>query len=322
MEPGDERTVDVVRDPAVLAFERALARHEPDLHAEELVELEPVRGDPGVVRRLGSVDAPERRRTLDEVVRRLTSRLERVGEAPSLGALERGAHDARQLPAVHVGLARRRVHGHERAGLVAELAEHVDDGVRHLALAPEEVDLAEERRLRSLGELLLAERLVEEHDVEQPGSVVDVGLDHRAATVAHRPRADAADLGVDRDLDAELDLGDLGPVRPVVVAARVVREQVEDRRRSPSRASRGASFGPDVTQVAHRLRGEVTQREAGRFASRSGAGTGPLLDADEVRVERLPALVHLDLHVRVLEREVLLEVARVSRARVEHRRAR
>ena len=178
----------------------------------------------------------------------------------------------RQLPAVHVRLARRRVHRHDRAGLVAELAQHVDDGVGHLPLAPEEVDLAEERRLRALGELLLAERLVEEHDVQEPGSVVDVGLDHRAATVAHRPRADPADLGVDRHLDPELDLRDLRPVRTVVVATRVVRQQIENRRdlhrRQPRRELR-----THVAQVAHRPRAQVAEREAALGRRRHRAAT-------------------------------------------------
>ena len=264
VEQGHQRTVDAVRDAALLAFERALARHQPDLHPEELVELEPVRGDPEVVHRLGSVDPPERRRTVDEVGAPADLALDGVREAAPACALERGAHDAGELPAVHVGLARRRVHGDELAGLVAELTEHVDDRVRHLALAPEQLDLPEERRLRSLGELLLAERLVEEHDVEQPGPVVDVRLDHRAAAVAHRPCADAPHLGVDRDLDAELDLGDLGSQRPVVVAARVVREQVQDGV-DLHRVQPGRELGPDVTQLRHRLRGEVTQRETGRL---------------------------------------------------------
>src|SRR5260221_14159548 len=76
-------------------------------------------------------------------------------------------------------------------------------------------------------------------------------------------------------------------------------------------ARRGASFGPtsrnSVTGFALSSR---NVRPSG-----GGAGTGPLLDADEGRVERLAALVHLDLHVRVLERQVLLEVTRVRRAR-------
>ena len=45
MERGHERPVDGVPDARGLGRERALAGDERDLHAEELVELEPVRGD-------------------------------------------------------------------------------------------------------------------------------------------------------------------------------------------------------------------------------------------------------------------------------------
>ena len=53
-----------------------------------------------------------------------------------------------QLPRVHVGFARRRVHRHEHAGVGAGLArfgDHVDDRVRHLAPAAVVLDPPEER---------------------------------------------------------------------------------------------------------------------------------------------------------------------------------
>src|SRR5581483_5525188 len=130
----DERAVDDVRDPTVLTFERAFAGHEADLHTQELVELETVCGDACVVGRLGSVDAPERLGPRDEPVAVAELRVERIRETPLPRALERGPHDARELPAVDVGLARRRVDGNELPRLVAELAENVDDRVRHLPL--------------------------------------------------------------------------------------------------------------------------------------------------------------------------------------------
>src|SRR5204862_667438 len=70
-----------------------------------------------------------------------------------------------------------------------------------------------------------------------------------------------------------------------------------------------ASFGPTTLS-------SVTRRS---WSSRSvmplGTGVDPaLLDADEVRVERLVPLVQLDLHVRVRAFDVLLDARSVGGA--------
>ena len=98
---------------------------------------------------------------------------------------------------------------------------------------------------RAHGELALAPRLVEEHDVEQTGAVVD----RRASTIVRlrsrvRRRVDRLHLGVDRRLLADRELGDLGPLGAVVVAARVVLEQVEHGLDAHRRPGRRASLSP------------------------------------------------------------------------------
>ena len=107
-------------------------------------------------------------------------------------------------------------------------------------------------------------RLVEEDEVEQPGVVLDHRLDHLLA-LARLARRDALDLGDDRRLLARDELRDLRLARPVVVAARVVLEQVEhrlDRRRherEPLEQLRG-----DPVDVAERGRRELAQRAGSR----------------------------------------------------------
>ena len=134
--------------------------------------------------------------------------------------------------------------------------------------------------------------------------------DPRLAGLAGRPDGEvvaALPRFADEALHAALDQRpalapcDLGPVRPVVVAARVVRQEIEDGD-DAHRLEPGRELGADVTELADRTLAEVAQGEAvgGRRRHR------PLLDPDEEWVERLTALVHLHLHVRVLQREVLL----------------
>ena len=148
----DERTVDVVADARLLGRERALARDEPDLHAQELVEHRAAAS-----RRACSAIESGRwiariaRVAVDEVVA-IEQRARRAGRrsrAPRHFA-SASRHERAQLPGEHLGLARLRIHGHDHAGLLvgdAGAAEHVDDRVRHLPLAAVHVELAEERRL-------------------------------------------------------------------------------------------------------------------------------------------------------------------------------
>ena len=180
----------------------------------------------------GTVDAAVRAPAVDQLVLGAEVTVERIGEAPRLRALQARRHRAAELPGVHLGLPRLRVHGHDGAGDVGVgigIGEHVDDRVRHLALAPVALDLAEQRHLRARAQLAFAPRLVEEHDLEETGAVVHRRVHDRALAVAGAARVDRSHLGVDRRLLADLELVDLGPLGAVDVAARVVLEQVEHR---------------------------------------------------------------------------------------------
>ena len=109
VELRDERTVDRVTDTGGVRGERALAGHERELHAQELVELEPPHGRVRVGHRVGTVDPLVRAAAVDEVVRATTRTIERVGEATRANAGERRRDRARKLPGVHLGLPRLRV---------------------------------------------------------------------------------------------------------------------------------------------------------------------------------------------------------------------
>jgi hypothetical protein len=159
-----ERAVDFVPDAGLLLRQGSLARDEPDLHAQELVELEPLRGAAVIVVRLGPVNAPVRARAVGEAVLVEQRRIERVGEPARLGLLQAGAEERAQLPGEHLGLSRLRVHGHDRSGVLTDPVEHVDDGIRHLPAAAPVLDPPEERGFRTDGKLLLPPPLVEEHD--------------------------------------------------------------------------------------------------------------------------------------------------------------
>ena len=103
-------------------------------------------------------------------------------------------------------------------------------------------------------QLLLAPRLVEEHEVDRAAGVLDHGLDHLLA-LAREPRRHALHLADDRRLLAHLEVGDVRLVGAVVVAARVVAEQVEhrlDRRRE--RRELVEHPGRDARDVAERRR--------------------------------------------------------------------
>ena len=230
MERGHELAVDRVHDAGRLRRQRALAGDQCELHAQELVELEPLRGGvlvPDVGR---PVDVVVGATAVDQVVVGPQRDAEWIGEPAGLGALQARRHRPPQLPRVHLGLPRLRVHGHDGAGHVGVglgVGEHVDDRVRHLALAPVALDLAEHRDLGPHLQLSLAPGLVEEDDLEQPGAVVDLRVDDGALAVAGAVTVAALHLTVDGGLVADGELVDLGPLGAVEVAARVVLEQIE-----------------------------------------------------------------------------------------------
>src|SRR5204862_4821593 len=100
--------------------------------------------------------------------------------------------------------------------------------VRHLAAAPVEVDLAEERGFGALPQLLGAPRLVEEGAPQVPAAVADLDLDQRPA-VAGAPRRHPLPRAEPQCFLAASQAGDLGLVGPVDVPAGVVLEEIKHR---------------------------------------------------------------------------------------------
>jgi hypothetical protein len=139
----------VVADPGLLGLERPLARHQADLHAQELVEAQAPLRPPGLLEGLGLVDVPVGPGAVDQLHLVEQRRRQRLLEVA--GSVERGADDRPELPGRHVGLPRLRVHRDDHTGLLPEVLEHVDDRVRHLALAPVLLQLAEERGFGAFG---------------------------------------------------------------------------------------------------------------------------------------------------------------------------
>ena len=275
VERGHERPVDLVADPARIGSERALALDQRDLHAEELVELEAVRGDPRVLHRVGTVDVPVGVCAVDELERGADVAVDRVGEPFLLRPLERRRDRASELPGVHLRLPRLRIHGHDRAGCLRSVGgtalgvgrrEHVDDGIGELTLAAVLLDLAEERDLRAHRELPLAPRLIEEHQLEQAGAVVDDGVDDGALAVAGAARPDRTHFGVDGRLVTDRQLCDLGALGAIDVAPRVVVEEIEHRRDAHLREP-GLELGSDRFELVDPVCRELPQGEPVRHRS-------------------------------------------------------
>ena len=250
--------VDGVRDAGLVRLDRALARHEPHLHPQELVEPEPaLRLARGVDRRR-LVDVVERERAVDELQLLEHVGGQRLGELAD--PLQRQRDDRLHLPRGDVGLPRLRVDRDDHARLRTGTTEDVDDRVRELALAAVDVQFPVEGDLGALGQLLRAPGLVEEHEVDRATRVPDHGLDHRLA-LARLTRRDGCHLGDDRRLLAHCEVGDVGLVRAVVVAARVVDDEIEHRldgRRQGRELVEHA--GRDPRDVAERCRGQAPER--------------------------------------------------------------
>ena len=256
MEGRHQRPVDPVgeADPALL--EGPLAGHEPELHAEELVEDQPAGGPVVVGLGLGPVDAVVGPGAVGEVEAAEDLRGDRVVELP--GPPQGLVDELLELPGGDVGLARLRIDRNDHARLLADAAEHVDGRVRHLVLAPVVLELAEEGRLGADGELLRPPRLVEERDVEVRGAVVDDRLD-QAPALAGAPGAHLADLGVDRGLLPHPEVGDVGLLGAVEVAAGVVLDQLQDV---------GDAEHPQPLLEARRDAGEAGDRNVPQLAQR------------------------------------------------------
>src|SRR5919201_5920165 len=191
-------------DPGLLLLERTLAGDEPDLHAQELVEREALRGTAVIFMGVGTMDAPVRVRAVDEVVLVPERGFEWIGEPAPLGLLEAGAHELAELPREHLGLTGLWIHGHDGAGVLTHSVEHVDDGVGHLSATAPVLDAAEERGLGADGQLLLAPRLIEEHDTQVRRAVEHLPLDDGPA-LSCASAADLLHLREDRGLLAHCE---------------------------------------------------------------------------------------------------------------------
>ena len=109
-----------------------------------------------------------------------TDAVERIGEAARLRALEARRDRAAQLPGVHLGLPRLRVHRHDRAGDVAAAASASASGARARRRPGSSSGACRgtARPCRTTRPACRAAAgapasLVEEHDLEQAGAVVD-----------------------------------------------------------------------------------------------------------------------------------------------------
>ena len=242
---------------------------------------------------------------VDEVVAVEERLVERVGEAARRALRERVRHQRAQLPGEHLGLARLRVDRDDHAGLLvgdAGPADHVDDRVRHLALAAVHVELAEERHLGAdascFSRHAWLKNVTLSSDVPSWTTTSTSALPLRvrrpwtvrtsAKTVASSPTASAAMSTCLRAVDP---------------AARVVLQQVEHVVQ-PHVGEARLERGTDALQARERDLAQIPQRQR-RIAGRHRCL--PLLHADEVGVQRLAAVVELDLEVRERDFDVLAD---------------
>ena len=180
--------------------------------------------------------------------------VERIGEAARLVHFASASPTERaQLPREHLGLARLRVDGHDHAGLLvgdAGAAEHVDDRVRHLPLAAVHVELAEERHLGAdascFSRHAWLKNVMLSSDVPSWTTTSTSALAGRACGGRGSLRTSA----IDRRLLADRELGDLGLLRAVDPAARVVLRAGRARCRCPSRRAAPRASAPTPFEVA------------------------------------------------------------------------
>jgi hypothetical protein len=258
-EAADELAARHVRDALAGGLQAALAHHEGELDAQQLVEHEAPARLLGLVHRLGGVDAPERPRAVDEVVlveQPVGQRLDEVAGPPqALG------HPAAEVLRVQPELVGLRVDGGDLQAVL--LVEEVDLGVGQLLLPAVVGDLAEEHGLGALGQLPRPPRLVEERDAQIPRAVGDaqLGAGLPATPPGHGRRRHHAPEHPHLVVDPKV--ADRGLLRLVEVAPRVVREQVEDRRD----LDLGEHLGPLGADAV-----EPRDRQLGQLAQPSGHG--------------------------------------------------
>ena len=255
-EPLDELAGRGVGDAALLALQAPLAQDEGELHAQQLVEREAVPGDLLLPHRLREVDATQRRRPVGEAVLGAKVVGQRVGDAPLGAAAQRLLHPAGELPRRELRLLALGVDRDDPPGAVAD---EVDDRVRHLEPAPVGVGLAEEGDLQALGQLALAPRLVEEHDVHPARVVADRDV-HHAPPVAGPARARRAHGRQHERLLARDQVGDARLAGAVDPATGVRGDEVEHRL-DADLLERRLLLRPDPTQALDGDRRQVAERD-------------------------------------------------------------
>ena len=253
-----------------------------------------------------------RRVAVDEVVRGRASSSSSGSAKPARCALRERVGDERaQLPREHLGLARLRV---DRARSRRSSRRRRPRGRSRRRPGSSSGACRGTRRAcrRTTAsvpgrELLLAPRLVEERDVEQRRAVVHDDLDERAALARAPAARPAAPRRTPSPPRRPASVGDLGALRAVDPAARVVLRAGRARCRCPCRRAAPRASAPTPFEPRQ------LDRRAGPRSVSGGSPAGTrarLLDADEVRVERLAAVVELDLDVRERELEVLADALR------------
>ena len=199
------------------------------LEHERLVPLQPELGrlDLGVLHR--AVDAvPGRQLALQPVAgadlsgQRVVGDIERVQHGPDgLGDLP-----GRHLPGgrVHRDDLGRVLGGH--LGARVRRAQQLAVGVDELALAAVGGHLAGEQAVQPGFHLPLPPWLPEEGQGQRPAAIGDGHLGELRAPVLHHPAGDGGDLGQHRDVLAVAQRGQVGQLTPLLVAARVVPQQL------------------------------------------------------------------------------------------------
>ena len=153
---------------------------------------------------------------------RVVGDIERVQHGPDrLGDLP-----GRHLPGgrVHRDDLGRVLFGH--LGARVRRAQQLAVGVDELALAPVRGHLAGEQAVQPGLHLLLPPRLPEERQSQRPAAIGDGHLGELPAPVLHPPAGDGGDLGQHRDVLAVAQRGQVGQLTTLLVAARVVPQQL------------------------------------------------------------------------------------------------
>ena len=239
--------------PDCVGRDRALARDQPDLHAQELVEDQALAAPPAprpCARAGGSRGTPRR---ATRARGRPRDRGDRIGEAALRAPAQRVLHELRHLPGRDVGLARLRIDRHDLSGAIG-LARRGRPRRRpgsSSAACRGTRRPCRRARPRCSGVSCRSRHawLKNVHVRYDVPSLTTTSTSARPLRV-RRP-CTRAHLAEHRRLLADRERGDLRPVRAVDVAARVVLEHVEHRLDAHDREP-FLERGPDARQPARR----------------------------------------------------------------------